>query len=328
MIPRLIVFILTPQTVMLDVTGPLQAFHEARDPVDGSHGTAAYRTLLASSHGGPIMTDTGIALDTVVLADLDPGEIHTLIAAGSDEMLNALGDANLIGWLEKYRSHIPRIGSVCIGAFILGAAGMLDNRACVTHWRWCQRLQTMFPHSRVATDPIFVRDGPVWTSAGVTTGIDMAVAMIEQDLGRDAALAVARSLIVFIRRPGGQSQFSLPLEHQANDRTGRFDALHGWIAQNLQTRLSVEDLAEQTGMSPRNFSRIYKSVTGLSPARAVELMRLEAARTALEQTEKRISQIAISCGFGDDERMRRCFVKHLGVAPSNYRERFKATPCA
>ncbi|WP_297208343.1 helix-turn-helix domain-containing protein [Thalassospira sp.] len=320
-LPRLIVFILTPQTVMLDVTGPLQAFHEARDPATG---TPLYRTILASSHGGPVMTDTGIALDTVALADLDPGEIHTLIAAGSDEMLDALGDANLIGWLEKYRDKITRIGSVCIGAFILGAAGMLDDRACVTHWRWCDRLQAMFPQSRVAPDPIFVRDGPVWTSAGVTTGIDMAVAMIEQDLGRDAALAVARSLIVFIRRPGGQSQFSLPLEHQANDSTGRFDDLHGWIAQNLQTRLAVEDLAEQTGMSPRNFSRTYKSATGLSPARAVELMRLEAARTALEQTDKRISQIAITCGFGDDERMRRCFVKHLGVAPSDYRERFKA----
>ena len=158
----------------------------------------------------------------------------------------------------------------------------------------------------------------------MTTGIDMAIAMIEQDLGRDAALAVARSLIVFIRRPGGQSQFSLPLEHQASDSTGRFDALHGWMAQNLETRLSVEDLAKQAHMSPRNFSRNYKSATGISPAKAVELMRLEAARHALEVTENRISQIAITCGFGDDERLRRCFIKHLGVAPSDYRERFRS----
>ena len=322
---RLIVFILTPQTVMLDVTGPLQAFHEATDPATGDR---AYRTVLASSHGGPVMTDTGIPLDTVAIADLDPDKIHTLIAAGSDETLNATRDRHLIGWLEKHRSTVSRIGSVCIGAFILGAAGLLDGRSCVTHWRWCQRLQDMFPQSHVASDPIYVHDGPVWTSAGVTTGIDMAVAMIEQDLGREAALAVARSLIVFIRRPGGQSQFSLPLEHQARDSTGRFDGLHGWITQHLHTRLSVEDLAEQAGMSPRNFSRSYKSATGQSPARSIELMRLEAARTALEQTEKRISQISVTCGFGDDERMRRCFIKHLGVAPSDYRERFKASPSA
>lgn len=320
MMPRLIVFILTPQTVMLDVTGPLQAFHEARDPITGD---PAYRTILASSHGGAIMTDTGIPLDTVPIADLDPDEIHTLIAAGSDETLNAIGDRHLIGWLEEHCKTIDRIGSVCIGAFILGASSLLDGRSCVTHWRWCQRLQDMFPHSRVAPDPIFVHDGPVWTSAGVTTGIDMAVAMIEQDLGREAALAVARSLIVYIRRPGGQSQFSLPFEHQANDSTGRFDALHGWMAKNLHTRLSVEDLAEKAHMSARNFSRSYKSATGLSPAKGVELMRLEAARTALEQTEKRISQIAGLCGFGDDERMRRCFIKHLGVAPSDYRDRFR-----
>ncbi len=319
--PHLIVLILTPQSEMLDITGPLQAFHEARNQKDG---TPAYRMVLASSHGGPITTDTGIPLDTVPIAGLDPAKIHTLIAAGSDEALDALNDRHLIGWLKTHGPQIPRIGSVCIGAFILGAAGMLDGRTCVTHWRWCPQLQDMFPQSRVAPDPIFVHDGPIWTSAGVTTGIDMAIAMIEQDLGRDAALAVARSLIVFIRRPGGQSQFSLPLEHQASDSTGRFDVLHGWMAQNIETRLSVEDLAKQAHMSPRNFSRNYKSATGISPAKAVELMRLEAARLALEQTANRINQIAITCGFGDDERMRRCFIKHLGVAPSDYRERFRS----
>ena len=317
--PHLIVLILTPQSEMLDITGPLQAFHEARNQKDG---TPAYRMVLASSHGGPIITDTGIPLDTIPIADLDPAKIHTLIAAGSDEALDALKDDRLIGWLKTHCPQIPRIGSVCIGAFILGAAGILDGRTCVTHWRWCPQLQDMFPQSRVVPDPIFVHDGPIWTSAGVTTGIDMAIAMIEQDLGRDAALAVARSLIVFIRRPGGQSQFSLPLEHQASDSTGRFDALHGWMAQNLETRLSVEDLAKQAHMSPRNFSRIYARETGTGPAHALEKMRMDAARDYLETTHNTIAHIAVLCGFGDDERMRRCFIKHLSVAPGAYRARF------
>ncbi|MFH1804264.1 MAG: helix-turn-helix domain-containing protein [Pseudomonadota bacterium] len=317
-----IVFVLTSGTVLLDVTGPLQAFHEARQTEDH---TPCYEIILASVRGGAVVTDTGFTLDTITLDQAAEHPIHTLIVAGSDEHHIALSDQSLMAWLVAQRPKVKRVASICIGAFLLGTAGYLDGRRAVTHWRWCERLQNHCPKAHIEQDPIFVQDGPVWTSAGVTAGIDMAIAMIEQDLGHDAALAVARSLIVFIRRPGGQSQFSLPLQRQSHDRSGRFDALHVWMQSHLQARLSVEDLAAQAHMSPRNFSRTYHRDTGISPAKSVELMRLEAARHHLEQGDTGIAQIATLCGFGDDERMRRCFVKHLGVAPADYRNRFKAS---
>jgi transcriptional regulator GlxA family with amidase domain len=273
------------------------------------------------------VTDTGIALPTVALSTLADKAIDTLIIAGTDEPLIALNDPALLGWLIAQKTQVRRVASICIGAFLLGAAGILDGRMAVTHWRWCDRLQTRFPQARIKSDPIYVRDGPVWTSAGVTTGIDMAIAMIEEDLGRDAALAVARGLIMFIKRPGGQSQFSQPLSQQVGDRDGRFDALHVWMRKNLHLRLSVEDLAAQAHMSPRNFSRVYARETGTGPAHALEEMRMDAARTCLENTDSSVARIAVLCGFGDDERMRRCFIKHLAVAPSDYRARFTTSLC-
>ncbi|MEQ5776779.1 helix-turn-helix domain-containing protein [Thalassospira sp. NFXS8] len=327
---RRVVFIITPQSVLLDVTGPLQAFHDANLLVQSNRGSPhastppapPYEIILASQTGGAIVTDTGIALPTVPLADLTDQPIDSLIVAGTDEPLTALDDQALLGWLQTQKTQARRIASICIGAFLLGAAGILDGRNAVTHWRWCDRLQSRFPKAHVKPDPIYIRDGPVWTSAGVTTGIDMAIAMIEEDLGREAALAVARGLIMFIKRPGGQSQFSQPLNQQAYDRNGRFDALHVWIRKNLHLRLGVEDLAAQAHMSPRNFSRIYARETGTGPALALEKMRMDAARDYLETTHNTIAHIAVLCGFGDDERMRRCFIKHLGVAPGAYRARF------
>ncbi|WP_211275911.1 GlxA family transcriptional regulator [Thalassospira mesophila] len=333
--PRRIVFVMTPHSVLLDVTGPLQAFHDANLMMAHTANTTTpdlprprpYDIVLASQSGGAIVTDTGIALPTVALASLGAKPIDTLIIAGTDEPLIALNDTALLGWLMAQKTQVRRMASICIGAFLLGAAGILDGRKAVTHWRWCDRLQSRFPKAHVKADPIYVRDGPVWTSAGVTTGIDMAIAMIEEDLGRDAALAVARGLIMFIKRPGGQSQFSQPLTQQADDRDGRFDTLHVWMRKNLHLRLGVEDLAAQAHMSPRNFSRLYARETGTGPAHALEKMRLDAARNYLENTDSSVARIAALCGFGDDERMRRCFVKHLAVAPSDYRARFTTSLC-
>ncbi|OKH88209.1 AraC family transcriptional regulator [Thalassospira sp. TSL5-1] len=335
---RRIVFVITPHSVLLDVTGPLQAFHDANLLADNRQNCGLnaaktkleshplpYDIVLASCDGGAVMTDTGIALPTVALTEIAKHPIDTLIVAGTDEKLEALQDTVLVNWLVAQQNRVRRVASICIGAFLLGQAGYLTGREVVTHWRWCERLAQRFPDAHVKTDPIYVRDGPVWTSAGVTTGIDMAIAMIEEDLGRAQALAVARGLIMFIKRPGGQSQFSQPLSQQGTDKGGRFDELHVWMRKNLHLRLSVEDLAAQANMSPRNFSRIYARETGKGPAHALEAMRMESARHDLENSNLTIGRIADLCGFGDDERMRRVFMKNLGVAPSDYRARFKAS---
>ncbi|MGQ7840931.1 GlxA family transcriptional regulator, partial [Burkholderia pseudomallei] len=213
-----------------------------------------------------------------------------------------------------------RIASVCSGAFVLAAAGLLGGRRVVTHWSRCDELAQRYPDVRVEPDPIFIRDGNVWTSAGVTAGIDLALALVEDDLGRALALDVARYLVVFLKRPGGQAQFSaaLSLQHEG----GCFDELHAWAAANLGADLSVAALAARAGMSERSFMRRYREATGRTPARAIEQMRVEAARNLLADAPLPIKRIAARCGFGSEETMRRSFLRMLGVAPQAYRERF------
>jgi transcriptional regulator GlxA family with amidase domain len=214
------------------------------------------------------------------------------------------------------------VASVCTGAFLLAASGLLDGRRAVTHWRSCDRLRERHPTVCVEEDRIYVRDGKVWTSAGVTAGIDLALALVEEDLGRDLALAVARHLVVFLKRPGGQSQFSTMLAAQsAGDPFAR---LHQWMAAHLDADLRVERLAEAAGMSPRNFARVYVQRMGRTPAKAAEAMRIEAARRALEEGGASIEVVARRCGFGDEERLRRSFLRRLGVGPRAYRTRFAA----
>jgi transcriptional regulator GlxA family with amidase domain len=223
-------------------------------------------------------------------------------------------------WLANRAQAARRVASVCTGAFLLAACGLLDGRRAVTHWRSCARLQQRHPAVRVEEDRIYLRDGKVWTSAGVTAGIDLALALVEEDLGRDLALAVARHLVVFLKRPGGQSQFSTMLAAQsAGDDFAR---LHDWIATHLDADLRVEHLAAAAGMSPRHFARVYAERMGRTPAKAVEAMRIEAARRALEESGAPIEAVARRCGFGDEERMRRSFLRRLGVGPRAYRARF------
>ena len=213
-----------------------------------------------------------------------------------------------------------RTTSVCTGAFVLGAAGLLDGRRATTHWTRCADLATRFPAVRVEPDPIYINDGPIWTSAGVTAGIDMTLALLEADLGRAVAATIARHLVVFAKRPGGQAQFSAGLALAGADDT--FDRLHDWMKQNLRGRLTVPELAEQAGMSERSFLRHYRQVTGITPARAVERVRVEAARQALGETNLTLKRIARDCGFGSEETMRRGFLRILAVPPHAYRERF------
>jgi transcriptional regulator GlxA family with amidase domain len=215
---------------------------------------------------------------------------------------------------------------VCTGAFLLAQTGLLTGRRATTHWKSCTRLQECYPDIQVDADPIYVREGRIWTSAGVTAGIDLSLALIEEDLGRKVAMQVARHLVVFLNRPGGQSQFSVALEAQAAAADGNapnhFAPLHGWIAEHLADDLRVERLAEQAGMSPRTFARVYAGKMGVTPARMVEKIRVEAARRILEETDMPIKRVASECGFGQEDRLRRAFFRQVGTTPAEYRARF------
>lgn len=307
---------------VLDITGPLQTFASANDEAGVPF---PYRLTVASRDGGAVVMSCGLPLLTAALSELDGQAIDTLLVSGGVGVMAAAADPVLRDWVWGRAPGVRRLGSVCSGAFLLAAAGLLDGRRATTHWRCCAPLAERYPAVRVEMDPIYVRDGDVWTSAGVTAGIDMSLALVEEDLGRDAAMRVARRLVVFLKRPGGQAQFSATLAAQTADGN-RFDRLHAWMADRLHEDLSVERLAERAGMSTRNFARVYAAVTGRTPARMVEILRVEAARRALEDGGERVETIARRCGFGDPERLRRAFVRHLGVAPRAYRACFSSTP--
>lgn len=317
---RNIVILAFDDAQLLDIAGPAQAFATARELADGGV-TPPYGIAVASRRGDPVTTSSQIAVASRPLADFSGDAIDTLIVAGGPGVHTAAKDPALISWLTTQARVARRMCSVCTGAFLLAAAGLLSGRRAVTHWRACAELQKRYPDIAVETDPIFIRDGAIWTSAGVTAGIDLALALVQEDLGRDHALRTAQRLVMFVKRPGGQSQFSSSLRAQGAD-DGTFDALHGWIASNLGADLRVERLAEEAGMSPRNFARMYRAKTGATPAKAIEAMRTEAARQLLEQTKQPVTRIAETCGFGDEERMRRTFLRTLGVGPNAYRARF------
>ena len=318
---RHIVFVAFEQALLLDIAGPLQVFASARD-LSAQDGLAEpYRLNVVSPEGGEIRTSSGLALATRRLGALNAEAIDTLITVGGFGSRAAIHEAALIRWIARRAERARRVCSVCTGAFLLAEAGLLDGRRAVTHWGSCDALAERYPRVTVERDPIFLRDGKVWTSAGVTAGIDLALALVEEDLGRAMALRVARHLAVFLKRSGGQSQFSAMLESQAQG-DGAFAALDAWMAEHLAEDLRVETLAERAHMSPRNFARLYRKRTGMTPAKAVERLRVEAARRALEESDASIERIARRCGFGDEERLRRSFLRCLGVPPRHYRARF------
>jgi len=329
--PRLVVILGFDGAQLLDLAGPLQVFATACDLArragsPAAPGDSPYETVLASMRGGLVRTSAGVYLETRALRALERQKIDTVIVAGGEGAAGALNDKALLRWVARSGPRARRLCSVCTGAFVLAEAGLLAGRRAVTHWKSCARLATSYPAVRVDPDPIFIRDGAVWTSAGITAGIDLALALVEEDLGRAAAMAVARHLVVFLKRPGGQAQFSAPLEAQIASAESaleqRFAALHGWIADNLAGDLSVGRLARKVGMSARSFARAYRSATGTTPGKAVEAMRVEAARRALESEGEPVKTVAAACGFGDDERMRRAFHRRLKVNPQQYRARF------
>lgn len=318
--PFQVVFVVYPDIVLLDLAGPLQVFARARRPGTGNRG---YETTITSLKGGRIPTDTVVSIETEPLKNWTRREIHTLIVVGGDGADAAMRHAPLVERVAGLAARSRRVCSVCSGALILAAAGVLDGRRATTHWEDCEHLAQSFPDVQVEYDPIYIKDDHVWTSAGITAGTDMALAIVAEDLGQDAALERAQALVTYMVRPGGQSQFSPVLERQKLERSAKFRKLHQWIAENLERDLRVERLAERENMSTRNFHRLYSLTTGITPAKAVETFRMEAARELLETTSLAIKSIADLCGFGDEERMRRAFLRLLGVSPSEYRQRFR-----
>ncbi|MFJ6787248.1 GlxA family transcriptional regulator [Streptomyces angustmyceticus] len=298
----------------LDVTGPVEVFHGAALETPG-----AYRIRTASLDGAPVRTTSGLTLvpDTTLAA---AGPPHTLLVPGGEGTRTP--DPRLIDWLRGNAHRARRKVSVCSGALLLAEAGLLDGRRATTHWMLCATLAERFPAVRVEPEPIYVRDGDLATSAGVTAGIDLALALVEEDLGRDVALSIARHLVVFLRRPGNQTQFSAQLAAQTAQRRPLRD-VQQWIAENPAGDLSVDALAERARLSPRHFARAFRDEVGMTPGRYVDRVRLEAARRHLEDTVDGIEQVSRHCGYGTPEAMRRAFLRALGASPAEYRRRFR-----
>ncbi|WP_296102147.1 GlxA family transcriptional regulator [uncultured Agrobacterium sp.] len=308
-----------PDVQLLDVAGPLQVFASTNDLLVNAGKPAHYQPVAVGAQT-PIVTSSALTIGTSALSGASEA-LDTLIVPGGWGVYRACEDQQLVSWIAQRSKTARRTASVCSGAFLLASTGLLDGRRAVTHWQRCGEFRKRFPKVRLDPDPIFIQDGAIWTSAGVTAGIDLALALVENDLGREVVLAVARQLVVFLKRPGGQSQFSAALTLQ--DESGRFDGLHAWMMENITQDLSVADLAEKAGMSLRSFSRHYREQTGVTPSKALEEMRLETARRLLEQAQP-VSRAARRAGFGSEETLRRLFQRRFGVSPQAYRERFMA----
>jgi transcriptional regulator GlxA family with amidase domain len=302
---------------LLDIAGPTSVFSTATSLLRRKSG---YDVRLVAERAGPVVTSSGVTLTAEQALGSVRGAIDTLIVPGG--LQGALDSASpLVPIVRRLAPRVRRLASVCSGAFILSRAGLLDGRAAVTHWAACDQLRRSNPHCRVEDDRIFVRDGNVWTSAGVSTGIDLALAMVEEDHGAQLALEISRWLVVYLRRPGGQSQFSAPLAAQVAERDG-IRKLLLWMSENVQADLSVAALAQRASMSERTFARVFNAETRFTPAAYVERLRVDAARQTLESSKKSVKQIARLCGFGTVETMHRAFRRSVRSTPLEYRARF------
>lgn len=317
----LIALLAVPDSQLLDVTGPFELFASARDATEDR---AAYRVALVSTAGRSVRTAAGLSLEAqTTIGALDPVTIDTLLIAGGPGARHATVDGALGDWVTAAAGYARRVASVCTGAFLLARTGLLDGRTVTTHWQHADRLAADHPRIRVEPDRIYVEDGRYWSSAGVTAGMDLALAMIARDQGRAEALRLARSKVMAMQRSGGQRQYSAELALQSA-ADARLAALQSWMFDNLNGRLSVEDLAERAGMAPRTFARRFRDVVGETPAAFVERARLDAARRQLERPGLPIEDVARKTGFMNAERMRRSFHRAFGVSPAEYRRQFAA----
>jgi transcriptional regulator GlxA family with amidase domain len=321
MATRTVVFVLFPELQSLDVTGPMEAFVGADNWWAAQHigCQPAYQVRTASLGGQPIRTSSGL----LITPDEDLNRIEPpdlLVVPGGLGTRNA--DPALIDWLRLHAPKAGRLVSVCTGAYLLAQAGLLAGRRVTTHWAFAALLAKRYPEIEVDAEPIFIRDGDLATSAGVTAGIDLALDLVEEDLGHAAALAVARHLVVFLRRPGNQAQFSAQLAAQVAQRDPLRE-VQRWITEHPDADLSVETLAQRAHLSPRQFARAFAAEVGVPPGRYVDQVRLEAARRRLEDTGDSITETARACGYGTPEAMRRAFLRVLSLSPAEYRRRFQ-----
>lgn len=308
---------------IVDLTAPLDVFALSNEAFrrSGSAKGPIYPIQVLAKKSGLVTTSSGLRIHAdSAYGDISDG-IDTLLIPGSPEVTAVLSDPSLQEWVRAMSGRVRRLVSVCTGAFLLAETGLLDGRRATTHWAYCSRLAMDYPSVTVEPDRIFLRDGPIATSGGITSGIDLALSLVEEDWGREQALGVARMMVVFLKRPGGQSQFSGYLVSEATSHPD-LRALQMWIMEHPAEDLCVEALAERMAMSPRNFARVFQEETGMTPAKFVEKTRIDAARHFLGDSAHRIDSVAVMAGFGDAERMRRAFLRQLGITPQDYRERF------
>jgi transcriptional regulator GlxA family with amidase domain len=327
---RSVAILALPGVQLLDVSGPLDVFAEANAQAGSLRkSAAAYRLQVIASRPGPIRSSSGIRLlaDATISESSRSEKFDTLLVAGCPNVAEISPDARVLEWLRQIAPHLRRYGSVCSGAFVLAAAGLLDGRRVTTHWAVAERLARAFPQVSVDPDAIHVRDGRVRTAAGVTAGLDLALALVEEDLGREIALRVAAQLVMFFKRPGGQLQFSRRGEAAPTGRSG-LQEVQRWIAANPGLSHDVPSLAARMGLSVRHFSRLFTHEVGVTPATWVEEARVTTARTLLESGEVAPKQVASRCGFANADTLRRTFARHVGVTPAEYRKRYASTASA
>jgi transcriptional regulator GlxA family with amidase domain len=322
---RRIIFVAGPGTEILDLVGPLQVFARASDTFcrenPGAHPIYSIEVVSISS-GNSLTANCGLSFAAHKTFRQVRGKIDTLLVAGGDAIEQNKINAEAVRWLRTIAKRVRRVGSVCTGAMLLARAGLLDGRRATTHWNWCETLIRRAPRANVDPNPIFVRDENVYTSAGVTAGMDLALALVEEDHGSRLALKVARNLVLYLRRPGGQSQFSAALSLQIADRKP-LPELEAWVLDNLNKSLTVPVLAQRVAMSPRNFARVFVHEMKTTPAKFVERLRVEAARRRLEESQNSMETIASECGFGNINSMRNAFQRTLKIPPGQYRRHFR-----
>lgn len=314
---RKVSFLIFSGFQILDVSGPLAVFEAANNIVSGNGETASieYDIEILSVDGGGVESSSGARLDS---KELKTANSDTLMVSGGVGTRNAIKDVSLLNFIRSSSKIASRICSVCSGSLILAAAGMLNGKQATTHWASAHYFEKLFPEVLLSPDKIYVQDGNIWTSAGVTAGIDLALALVTEDLGETVGREVAQELVVYYNRPGGQSQFSPLLNLSMKE--SRFDLLLSWVRQNLECPLHVEALADKMGMSPRNFSRLFKKELDMTPAKAVERIRMDVAKVRIEQGGVSFDIIAVETGFTNADHMRRTFVRELGIAPQSLRQ--------
>ncbi len=324
-VTRRVALVAYPDLQALDLIGPLEVFSMANR--FSAAGSDEYLTEVVSPDGGAVRATSGIEITAHRAISACRGPIDTLLVVGGEGVAQAARDDRLIAWLRSAARRSRRVTSICTGSFLLAQAGLLDGRRATTHWSACGRLAELFPAIVVDADPIFIRDGNVWTSAGVTAGMDLALALVEDDLGVEVAREIARRLVLFVQRSGGQAQFSAQLAAQRPERQS-LSELESWVADHLDEDLSVPVLAARACMSVRNFSRRFAQEVGVTPASYVEAVRVEAAKRLLESTGRSLPDIAAACGFGTVETMHRSFRRTVRVTPSEYRRHFSPRAAA